>query len=155
MDKVSNLIARTLYLMLGKKIRDKGTILYDLHVAKTSLRLGVTRVTPKNTELVAISIYDDKLKKKTVEAWGRISSDTNIPAWVIDSILWDVGKNYCILDDQEGRIDWSGPSCPQKRLAKRIRCPLTGACKASRQNLNILILGKYIAGTPIVLAYKK
>jgi hypothetical protein len=128
-DKVSTLIARSLHLYKGYPSSEKPRIMYDVHVAKISLKIGIVNINVENFDIIVLNLFNKKLRDTIIQAWNMVSGASGISPWHIDAFLWRVGKDHCLFDDKVGCFNKAIP-CPERRSKETVTCPLKGICKA-------------------------
>lgn len=168
-DKILNLIMRTYsYFLkpLGFKVKAKETVIFDVHVAKVTLRLGLVKAKPKasfKSKYIPVGFPltgNRMLKQKVIEAWNEISKSSGVSVWDIDVALWYIGKNFCLFDDellqQNSNINpnqLQKTSCPYRRLGLELRCPLRDACESYRSEIGLRILSQRVASESEVVLF--
>ena len=171
-DKILNLIMRTYSRFLeskGFRIKAEPTVLFDVHIAKVTLRLGLVKAVPNtSTRSKTRSKYlpvgfpltgNKELRQKVVEAWDKVSENSGVSAWDIDAALWKIGRELCSFDDELSQKDLSvdpnqlpQTSCPYKRLGEEKGCPLKSVCESYSGDVGLRILSQRVVGkTEIVL----
>jgi len=168
-DKVANLVMRTISYVLesrGFKAEAEQSILFDVHVAKVTLRLGLVKAKPNPSGRylpVGFPLTGNReLKRKTIKVWSEISRASGIRTWDIDAALWRIGRNFCVFDDEQLQYtsnihsgSLAKTSCPYKRLGLELNCPFREVCESYRGDIGIRILSQRAAGKSEVVLFVK
>ena len=152
-NKVINLIARTCSRALNYNVQyneqslSEQSILYDVHVAKVTLRLGLVKPIPRSSTRyfgIGFPLFGVReLKQSVIKAWRLISEKSGVHVWDIDAMLWIVGREACIFDDESRaygeRIN--SVSCPLKAVGREPdKCILKEVCRSYVEDIGIRIL---------------
>ncbi|MHA1616991.1 MAG: N-glycosylase/DNA lyase [Candidatus Njordarchaeales archaeon] len=151
--KIVNLIARTCNFALDYKINGNPSILYDVHVAKVTLRLGLIRIKPRKSARyfgVAFPLFGNNILENLVKkTWDEISKRSKVHVWKIDAMIWFIGRENCLFDDDSRLFQKrkNNVSCPLRAIAEEeIDCPLQEVCESNKKDLGIRILTKKQTG---------
>jgi len=166
-DKIVNLVARTVSYVLGPRgfrVEARPSVLFDVHVAKVTLRLGLVKAEPRSSGRylpVGFPLTGSReLRQKTVEAWNEVSKASGIPTWDIDAALWHIGRNFCLFDDEQPQQASNihlgvqvETSCPIRRLGKEPGCPFREVCESYRGDIGLRILSQRATGRSEVVLF--
>jgi len=159
-NKILNLITRTYSYFLkprGFEVKARPSVLFDVHVAKITLRLGLVKAMPKTSTRskylpVGFPLTgNSELRQKVVEAWDKVSKNSGISAWDIDAALWQIGRNFCLFDDELLQRNLNinpnqspKTSCPYRRLGLELGCPLREVCESYKGDVGLRILSQRV-----------
>ncbi len=129
-DKATSLIGRSLHLYTSLPVYEETHIMYDVHVAKVSLRLGKIKIKIDKSDILLFSLFNRKLKSIVTEAWDKVAKMTGLSPWLIDALVWNIGRKHCLFDDEVGYFKKSTP-CPEARkTAGETQCPFRALCRS-------------------------
>ncbi len=136
--KAVGLILRTAYYVFasrGYRVKSHDSVIFDVHIAKVILRLGLIAARPRSGRFLPIGFplsNNASLRSTVLEAWSVVSKRSGVPAWDIDAALWRVGREFRVFDDELPRRRIRGVSCPLEAVGDEPRCPLREVCESSR-----------------------
>ncbi len=101
----------------------------DNHLARIAIRTGIVRLEPQLEAKVRmqleVSPWEDTLIRTAArEAWHRVAQAAGVDDFILDDLLWSMGRRVCVHGAPRCRGCSGHPACSRGECRLRSVCPV-------------------------------